>query len=142
MKKIKIILVLIFILSAAFVLGYFGTLKIKRSSQDSGGYLKQSSVAGTVEVGVVPKELKAGQEMVFTVTLDNHIIDLNYDYTKIAAVVDDKGNVYKPTKWMEVEGGHHVTGDLIFNKLSGKARSIGLNINGIDSKNVVFNWDL
>ncbi|EKE13379.1 MAG: hypothetical protein ACD_13C00022G0020 [uncultured bacterium] len=102
----------------------------------------QVKQVGVVDMEITPKQLARGREMVFTVSLDNHSIDLNYDYTKIVVVVDDTGNIYKPVKWTGESAGHHVSGDLVFNKLSGKASSVGLNIKGIDGKNVVFNWEL
>jgi len=102
----------------------------------------QTKQVGVVDVEITPKHLARGREMVFTVSLDNHSIDLNYDYTKIVVVVDDTGNIYKPVNWKGESAGHHVSGDLVFNKLSGKASRVGLNIKGIDGKNVVFNWEL
>ena len=102
----------------------------------------QTKQVGVVEVEVTPKQLNHGREMVFTIVLDNHSIDLNYDYTKIAAVVDNEGNIYRPITWTGVGSGHHVSGDLVFDKLSKNASSVGLNIKGIDGKMVNFEWKL
>ena len=101
----------------------------------------QTKQVGVVEVEVAPKQLNHGQEMIFTLSLNNHSIDLSYDYTKIAVVVDDSGKIYYPVNWTGGNSGHHVSGDLIFDKMSNNATHVGLNIKGVDGKNVNFDWE-
>lgn len=102
----------------------------------------QTKQVGMVEVEVAPKQLSHGRQIVFTLRLNNHSIDLNYDFAKIAVVVDSSGNIYEPVSWSGGMGGHHVSGDLAFGKLSDKAENVGLNITGIDNQKVVFEWKL
>ncbi len=142
MKKTRIVLIILLALSVITFLGYSGWNYFLPKKLEPRVYSKESSTAGVVEVTAVPKELSAGREMIFTLDLNNHSMELDYDYTEMAIVVDNEGNIYRPTRWIGGSGGHHVSGDLIFEKLSGKAKSVGLNIKGIDNKNVVFDWEL
>lgn len=121
-----------------------GLLLYKNYSKDtqSANYSAQTMTAGRVEIKAMPKELKPGREMVFAISLNNHQINLSYDFTKIAAIVDNNGNVYRPVKWTGGEGGHHISGDLVFGKLSDKARQVGLNLAGIDGQKVMLDWEL
>ena len=102
----------------------------------------QTAKAGAVDIEAQPKRLRRGDEMIFTLTLDNHSIDLNYDYLKIAVAVDNDGTLYKPVGWTGGSSGHHVSGDLIFDTLSSKASHIGLNFTGVDDQNISFDWEL
>lgn len=131
----KYLLISSSILAAVF--GVFAITKDIYATPES-----QIKQVGGVEVEVVPKQLNRGSQMIFTISLNNHSLDLNYDYTKISMVVDSDGNIYKPLNWNGGVGGHHVSGDLIFDKLSDKAVSVGLNIKGIDNQNTVFEWKL
>lgn len=142
MKKIKIFLISALIISVISYLGFIGLNKILSKKTEPKVFSSETSTAGIVEVEAVPRQLKPGQKMIFTLRLNNHSMSLDYDYTKMAAVVDDEGNIYKPVEWIGGVGGHHVSGDLIFDKLSNRARHVGLNINGIDNKNINFDWEL
>ena len=142
MRKIKIFLASILIISAISYLGFLGLNKILPRKTEPKIFSSETSTAGVVEVEAIPKQLGPGQKMIFTLKLNNHSMSLDYDYTKMAIIVDDEGNIYKPIEWIGGVGGHHVSGDLIFGKLSGKAKRVGLNINGVDDKNVVFDWEL
>lgn len=102
----------------------------------------QTKQIGVVEVEITPKELAHGKPAIFTIKLNNHSVDLGYDYIKIATLVDSEGNIYKPVSWNGDMGGHHVSGDLVFGNLSSGAESVGLNINGIDNQKAVFEWKL
>lgn len=137
------------ILFSALTLTFFGAgffiLKGSfwdRPARSQVSYSKQTASAGVVEVEAIPKELTPGRKMVFTLYLNNHSIDLNYELTKLAVVVDDTGRIYKPVNWTGESGGHHLSGDLEFDKLSGKAKHIGLNLTGINNQKVVFDWEL
>lgn len=134
MRKLRITIILLFALTVIAFLGYFGT-KPKV-------FPSETLIAGVVTVEAVPKELKPGQRMIFTLKLNNHSMSLDYDYTKMAVVVDNDGNIYKPVEWTGGVGGHHISGDLVFGKLSEGARHIGLNIKGIDSKDLPFDWNI
>ncbi len=142
MKKVKLAIVLFSVLFIVFFLSYSGLSRFLPKKLESRVYSKESSTAGVIEVGAVPKELGPGREMIFTLNLNNHTMNLDYDYAKMAVVIDDRGNIYKPVKWISEGGGHHISGDLVFSKLSNKATHVGLNISGIDNKNVNFDWEM
>lgn len=133
--KIKILAFLILVLLAVSTVFFWSRTKAKE-------YSRQTKTAGAVTVEVAPKEIAPGGKMVFTLTLDTHSIDLNYDFLDMAVVIDNKGIIYKPESWTGGNGGHHLSGDLVFGELSKKATHIGLNLTGIDGQNVSFDWSL
>lgn len=132
MKKIKIALILFTVLSAITLSIFYGSKIILP---------KRLQPVESAEVMAVPKQLIPGGEMIFTLNLKNHPTITDYDHTKMALVVDGKGKIYKPIKWMGGSG-EQVTGDLIFDKLDEGASRVGLNIKGSDNKNVNFDWEL
>ncbi len=113
MKK-GIVLFSILILTTALAVVFWPKTEKKE-------YSTQTARAGVVDVEARPKKLRKGDEMIFTLTLDKHSIDLSYDYLNIAVAVDDNGVMYKPVSWTGGREGHHVSGDLIFDKLNKKA---------------------
>ena len=138
MKKIKVALILIPILFAISLSIFHATKRILPKNLGSRVYSKENS---TVGVTAVPKQLFPGREMIFTINSNNHPTDLYYDHTSMALVVDGEGNIYKPVSWTGGDG-ERVTGDLIFGKLDKSATHVGLNIKGVDNKNVNFDWEL
>lgn len=102
----------------------------------------QSKTMGVVSVEVTPTSVEMGKELVFDLTMNNHSIDLDYDYTQIASLTDDQGNTYQPTKWTGNSEGHHVSGQLIFPILSDKVKQLTLTLKGVDNETEDFNWQL
>lgn len=133
MKKIKIALVLFPVLSAIALSIFYESKRILPR--------KLEPVESAV-VEAVPKQLVPGSEMIFTLYLKNHPTDPDYNHTNMALVVDGEGKIYKPINWTGESGKTQVTGDLIFDKLDKGASRVGLNIKGVDNKNVVFDWEL
>ncbi|MBI3397333.1 hypothetical protein HY045_02555 [Candidatus Woesebacteria bacterium] len=110
---------------------------------DSGlSYEPKSMQMGEVEVKVTPTYVKSRREIIFTLDLNTHTVDLTYDYKKIASLREDAGNVYAPISWTGETGGHHLSGKLAFGKLSAGVKKIMLKLSGIDNKEANFEWDI
>ncbi|MDP2685341.1 MAG: hypothetical protein Q8P20_10005, partial [bacterium] len=78
----------------------------------------------------------------FELVMDNHSIDLSYDYTKIAVLTDNNGNPIYPSSWTGNSSGHHVEGKLIFPSFSKNPKELTLTLNEIDNKSETFSWKL
>lgn len=104
--------------------------------------IRQSNDQGEVIVEVTPVVLKPGKEARFEVSLNTHTIELDYDLLKVSSISDDKGNKLSPLSWSGGSGGHHLTGELVFPSLSGKAKSVQLVIADISGFNRSFIWNL
>lgn len=98
--------------------------------------------AGAVEIKVKPSQLEVGKDIIFTVTLDTHSVELGYDLAELASLEDNLGNNYQPNAWSGGKGGHHLSGKLTFTKLKTGAKNLKLNIDGIENQQVVFEWEL
>lgn len=142
----------IFILVVAAVAVFGLTLKPKQKSSMAASaniqdiaepkLLTLHKTMGVVSVEVTPISVETGKELVFDLKMNNHSIDLDYDYTQIASLTDDQGNIYQPTKWTGNSEGHHVSGQLIFPILSDKVKQLTLTLKGVDNKTEDFNWQL
>lgn len=90
-------------------------------------------------VEVLPQDPSfSGQLWKFDVTFDTHSGDLNQDLVKIAALKDNKGNVYRAVSWEgDPPGGHHRGGTLSFQPINPKPQKIILQI---EERN--FSWEL
>jgi len=68
----------------------------------------------------------------FALVFDTHSGSLDDDVLAVAALADDRGNIYKPTAWEgSGPGGHHREGVLIFNAVSPLPLSAELKIQGV-----------
>lgn len=112
---------------------------VKAEAVDS---LTQTKSMGAVEVEITPTKLEVGKNMTFELSLNTHSVELNYDYTKILIAQDNNGNTYKATSWSGGESGHHLSGEVEFEPLFEEAKSIKLNVNGIDNQKEVFEWKI
>lgn len=109
----------------------------------TGKYVTQTNSDEGVEVVVKPKNLfETSKNNVFMVTMNNHVIDLDYDMAKISSLVDDNGEKYQAIEWKGSKGGHHVEGELIFPEIKKEAKSLELKIEGIASADRVFKWEI
>lgn len=102
----------------------------------------QSAAEGEVSVEVTPMVLKPGGEAKFKVTLNTHTIELNYDLLKVSNLQDNNGNNIKAILWSGGLVGHHLTGELVFPAISGKAESVELTIAGISGSDRKFRWNI
>lgn len=98
-----------------------------------------------VTVKVTPVELsKDAGNWKFNIAFDTHSVELDQDLMQIATLMDDKGNVYKPTTWEGAgPGGHHREGILVFNIVNPIPQSVELKIKdagGIPER--LFKWNI
>ena len=105
-------------------------------------YEERENSEGEVIVTVKPLKLSSGQNTIFLVSLETHTVELDKDLKNISIVIDDKGKEYKPTNWTGGQGGHHISGNLIFPPLPKDAKSVKLTIKGIDNVDREFIWKL
>ncbi len=106
-------------------------------------YQTQTDSQADVTVEVTPKQLDIGKEKnIFTVSLNTHSVELDFDFTKIMILKDDLDSVYPATEWTGNRGWHHVNGDIIFPKINEQASSVELQINGINGVDRNFKWTL
>ena len=77
----------------------------------------------------------------FTVALNTHSVDLNYDYQAIASLSNDAGEKVQATKWDgPTSGGHHVSGTLSFPALK-RGQTLTLTLRGIANvPERIFTW--
>lgn len=95
-----------------------------------------------VSVEVTPQTLSAGSEAVFQVSLNTHSVELGEDLAAVSKLKDDKGNVYQANSWTGGKGGHHLSGNLTFPKISPQASSVELIISGVAGIERKFKWEL
>ena len=102
----------------------------------------QSKAMGAVDIEVTPLQLQSGKETNFKIALNTHSVSLDYDFTKILSLTDDSGQMYGVKEWNGGQGGHHLSGDIIFEILSDDAKTVTLKIQGIDNQTSEFVWNL
>ncbi|MDP2684535.1 MAG: hypothetical protein Q8P20_05795 [bacterium] len=130
----KIFFVILIILAGVIIFGT--TLKPKNE------LLTQNKTMGVVDVKITPVSVDNNKELVFELVMDNHSIDLSYDYTKIAVLTDNNDNSIYPSSWTGNSSGHHVEGKLLFPSFSKNPKELTLTLNGVDNKIEAFNWKL
>lgn len=103
----------------------------------------QINELASVTVEVSPKEFVPGSPISFDISMNTHSVDLNYDLTKTATLIDDAGNIYRPLGWDgSPPSGHHRSGALTFPPLPSSAQSIKLVLSDINGADRVFEWQL
>ena len=105
----------------------------------------QKVAANGVTVAVTPAELTSGAKTWdFTVVFDTHSQDLSDEVARIAVLLDDKGNEFKPLAWEgAAPGGHHRQGVLKFAPVSPPPERVELRIaRSGESDPRVFRWQL
>ena len=106
------------------------------------GLPSQTKTMGDVEVEIIPISIDPAKEVVFALSLNTHSVELNYDYTQIATLTDDRGNSYQPTEWTGGSSGHHLEGKLLFPSFPENPKQLTLTFDGIDNKSEAFTWQL
>lgn len=112
------------------------------NDEQTQGLAPQSKTMGAVEITATPISTATGKEVVFELSMNTHSVELNYDYTKVVTLADDRGNTYQPTKWTGGNSGHHLKGELVFAALSGNPKELTLTARGIDNETIDFVWQL
>lgn len=105
----------------------------------------KSDEQAPVLIKVTPTQLGSGQNpWKFTVTFTTHSGDLDQDPTKVAVLIDDRGNTYRPISWEGPQpGGHHIEGSFLFDTIEPTPKYVELKIldvGGIPER--IFKWSL
>lgn len=111
----------------------------KKTSQPR-EFSSQTAVLGAVEIEIKPEKLDS-KESVFSVKLDTHTVELDFDLTKIISLSDGSGNRYQALRWEGGSAGHHLAGKLVFAPLAKKTKTITLTVSQIGKEKKVFNWN-
>ncbi len=112
-------------------------------SSNSGSEMKQTVSVGEVEIDVEPEQLgKTEANNIFTVALNTHSVELDFDFTNIITLEDNLGNTYQALEWTGNSGWHHVSGDIIFPPLNKDANAVTLTVDEIEGLIRTFNWDV
>ena len=98
-----------------------------------------------VTIKVTPIEFgKEADVWRFQIVFDTHSGSLDDDILMVAALADNKGNLYKPTTWEGAgPGGHHREGILEFDSLSPAPQFVKLkirNVGGVAER--LFMWSI
>ena len=109
----------------------------------------QEDDQGAVSVAVTPLNLNSpGETLDFEIAMNTHSVDLSIDLAENAAIITDTGLVVTPIIWNAPQGGHHVSGDLIFpatidgqSVMEGVAQ-LTLTIRDVDVAERDFVWEL
>ena len=104
---------------------------------------------GAIVVEVTPVNLDAAAtQLVFTVALNTHSIDLSMDLASLATMTTDTGLSVAAQLWDAPLGGHHTSGKLIFPldpealELLDEASTLTLTVIELDAPSRVFEWEL
>lgn len=112
-------------------------------NSSANGYELEASDEAEVAVEVIPENLGVKlNKNIFDVAFNTHSVDLNYDFAKISTLKDDQGGVYEAEAWSGGASGHHLSGKLIFPKISATAKSVQLEIDNINGVKRIFAWQL
>lgn len=95
---------------------------------------------GAVSLEITPKQLELNKKAVFEIYISTHSVDLDYDFLSVFKLSDETNNEYKTLEWTGGRGGHHLSGELIFNELQQNTKSVTLYIEGINdlSEQIIF----
>ena len=148
----KIFLFILLILAGAIIFGFTvkrnqpqpeESLSFEGTNTEQLSTLQtQIKTLGAIEVEVTPLSVKPGKAIVFELVMNNHSVDLDYDYTKIVTLMDDQGNSLKPAQWTGNTSGHHIKGELVFSALPERTKELTLTLDGVDNKKETFTWQL
>ncbi len=152
-KKIFIVLVII-----SLILGIIFIFNNRKSGSDSlvsenkienrynqeadSKYQTKTDDQANVTIDVTPDLGLERQENIFELSFNTHSVDLNFDFQKIIILRDDLGNIYQAQNWTGGQGGHHLSGEIIFPALNEDAKTIEMEINGVGGVKRVFKWDI
>lgn len=106
-------------------------------SSNSKVYDAKQGSAGAVLVEVTPLSSTKYQ-----ISLNTHSVDLDLDFTKIIKLKDDLGNMYEALYWSGSSGGHHLSGEVTFPKITDQARGVTIIISDIEGEVLNFEWML
>lgn len=97
---------------------------------------------GEVTVEITPALLQEHENAEFDVSFNTHTRDLSMDMLKITTLTDSAGKMFTPLSWDgPAEGGHHISGKLIFPPLADPDAGFTLTLRNIgDIPERTFEW--
>lgn len=100
---------------------------------------------GPVSIEVIPQDISDTKDQwKFSLAINTHTWELQEDVQKSAKLIDDAGKAYQALLWDGAPpGGHHRTGNLLFQRISPMPKAIELqieNIGGVQMRS--FLWQL
>jgi hypothetical protein len=108
----------------------------------------QTATVGAITIEATPLTPKELLEIAFTVTLETHSVDLNFDLAERATLTIDQAS-FPATSWEpDASSGHHVSGILRFtidhpaHAALSEAKNITLNLDEIDSEPATLTFPL
>lgn len=134
----SILLILIF----SFGLWLFWANRSGSNAPENVSLPPQFNNDGGLSVEARPLSASFNAPFQFEISFNTHQGNLDFDLKEQAALEDDRGNSYKPVEWRGPQGGHHISGILIFPpiKKTDKIKLAIYNIYGVEKR--VFEWDL
>ena len=103
----------------------------------------KTDTQASVTVAVTPLDLSPqSKEWKFSIIMNTHSVELDQDMTKVAVLIDGRGNEYKPLNWGGLVGDHHREGMLTFSQITPTPKSVELKISGIAGVDRIFNWQI
>lgn len=106
-------------------------------------FKSQTNNEGGISVEVTPIDFSDNKPVQFEISLNTHQGDLDFDLTKISALIDNNSQEYPPLEWQGGQGGHHLSGILTFPPVKKGTQTIKLILKDIYGvKERVFSWDL
>ena len=150
MKNVRLIFLIVAgaVVSAVIVFFTFDKKNVfnkNTTSSDQTILSSQTNSEGLVTVRVTPKDLlQSSPTWDFEIVLDTHSGNLDQDLTKIAVLIDDKGDRFSPAAWEgEPPQEHHRQEVLKFKPISPRPTSVELKISRIgDVDDRSFKWKL
>ena len=111
--------------------------------------LARTDVQGAVEFVIEPLNLNsAGDTLDFTVTMNTHAVDLDWDLAALSTLESDVGRRAAAIGW-PIGSGHHYSGTLSFPRLAPDgadllegASALRLTIRDTDVPERVFTWEI
>jgi len=105
--------------------------------------LTKSNEEGGLAIDATPIDFSFGKQVKFEIAFTTHQGDLNFDLTQQAVLVDNFGNNYLPLEWQGGQGGHHLSGTLIFPQPKDGIKQFKLIIKDVyNISERVFEWNL
>ena len=113
------------------------------NKQITGSGQRKSATLGDVTLDVDPKKFGGIEtETTFTLSFNTHSVSLDYDFTKIVTLQDDRGKDYQASLWTGPRGGHHMSGDIVFPPLDSGVKQVTLTVTGLAGQNASLAWDV
>lgn len=98
---------------------------------------------GELSIEVRPIDFSFAKPVQFEISLNTHQGNLDFDLTQKAVLSDAKNNQYLPLEWQGEQGGHHLSGILVFPVLQGETAIFKLVIKDVYGiKKREFLWNL